>query len=628
MFIRSKVSLFLLMILMVQLGAFYCIGRFILQPSFASLEREEARKDVARCVEAIHREVRELGLFVEDWANWDDTYEFVEDGNNDYVKANLVRATFVNSNLHLLYIYSSSGRVVWGQVRAPESFRKIKLQEFPDEGLPPAHPLLRHESVDGEVQGIWPTSSGPMLIATRPILTSNEQGPMRGTVAMGRFVGEKEIAAWRRQTLVTFSLWPFDKNTLPTEAQEVFDEFAQGREIVFREAEGNILWVYTLIPGIEGKPSLLLRADVPRQISTRGKGTLFFFSVWSAATGIFAFVALWILVTVSVTAPLGELASWAKECGEGGSGPGQAVVRRRDEIGILAREFDQRVQKLAEAKRKLLDKSYYSGMAEMAGGMLHNIRNCLNPISGHLVLMHNEMAKAPLEKIDQAQRELATGDIAPERREDLSRYVTLAARKLCDVVCNARERLEALSRSVAEMERIMSHHDHLSRRKHTTEQIQLDELLREALGMIPADLCKDMTVEIRPEVRLVGAIKGYRVPLLEVLINVLTNAHEAIVCRGTKDGRIVISAQEVETGGGGVVHLRVWDNGVGIRPGEVERIFERGVSSKKEGASGFGLHWCANAMASMNGRIYAESPGTGGGAVVHIVVPRRQEETL
>ena len=54
----------------------------------------------------------------------------------------------------------------------------------------------------------------------------------------------------------------------------------------------------------------------------------------------------------------------------------------------------------------------------------------------------------------------------------------------------------------------------------------------------------------------------------------------------------------------------------------LEHIFERGFSTKQEGSSGIGLHWCANTISSMNGKIYAESEGKGKGACLHLVFPK------
>jgi sensor histidine kinase regulating citrate/malate metabolism len=61
----------------------------------------------------------------------------------------------------------------------------------------------------------------------------------------------------------------------------------------------------------------------------------------------------------------------------------------------------------------------------------------------------------------------------------------------------------------------------------------------------------------------------------------------------------------------------------------MRKLFERGTSSKPEGMTGIGLHWCANTVAAMKGRIWAESEGRNRGAYFHIVIPVWQDkETL
>jgi sensor histidine kinase regulating citrate/malate metabolism len=55
-----------------------------------------------------------------------------------------------------------------------------------------------------------------------------------------------------------------------------------------------------------------------------------------------------------------------------------------------------------------------------------------------------------------------------------------------------------------------------------------------------------------------------------------------------------------------------------------EKIFQRGFSSKEGNMSGLGLHWCANAVAGMGGRIQAESDGPGHGAEFHVLLPAAQ----
>jgi signal transduction histidine kinase len=74
-----------------------------------------------------------------------------------------------------------------------------------------------------------------------------------------------------------------------------------------------------------------------------------------------------------------------------------------------------------------------------------------------------------------------------------------------------------------------------------------------------------------------------------------------------------------------MVQLTVRDNGGGFDEDAGSRIFQRGFTSKPTGeTTGLGLHWCANAVASMGGRIFAESLGAGEGAEFHVLLPAVQ----
>ena len=67
--------------------------------------------------------------------------------------------------------------------------------------------------------------------------------------------------------------------------------------------------------------------------------------------------------------------------------------------------------------------------------------------------------------------------------------------------------------------------------------------------------------------------------------------------------------------------MRISDNGIGIEESSLDLIFQREYSSKEDGKGGMGLHWCANAIRNMDGKIYAETGGLGQGAVIHLILP-------
>jgi signal transduction histidine kinase len=70
-----------------------------------------------------------------------------------------------------------------------------------------------------------------------------------------------------------------------------------------------------------------------------------------------------------------------------------------------------------------------------------------------------------------------------------------------------------------------------------------------------------------------------------------------------------------------MVRLIVSDTGCGFDENFGKKIFQRGFSSKQDHLSGLGLHWCANAVVGMGGRILAESRGPGQGAEFHVLLP-------
>ncbi len=87
------------------------------------------------------------------------------------------------------------------------------------------------------------------------------------------------------------------------------------------------------------------------------------------------------------------------------------------------------------------------------------------------------------------------------------------------------------------------------------------------------------------------------------------------------DGLIEVSGTIEETANGvNMAHIIIKDNGQGLATEDFERIFERDFS-KKDRLSGFGLHWCANVISSVNGEVYAKKNGSGQGLSFHLLIP-------
>jgi C4-dicarboxylate-specific signal transduction histidine kinase len=109
---------------------------------------------------------------------------------------------------------------------------------------------------------------------------------------------------------------------------------------------------------------------------------------------------------------------------------------------------------------------------------------------------------------------------------------------------------------------------------------------------------------------------------LQVLVNLIRNAKYALDDRGHTDKRMVL---QVGLNGNDMVKISVIDNGVGILPANLTRIFEHGFTTRKEG-HGFGLHSGALVAKELGGALRAHSDGPGKGAIFTLELPRRPRE--
>ena len=117
-------------------------------------------------------------------------------------------------------------------------------------------------------------------------------------------------------------------------------------------------------------------------------------------------------------------------------------------------------------------------------------------------------------------------------------------------------------------------------------------------------------------------VKAHRIGLLQVLGNLVLNAYESIKRAGISRGEILLEAHDEVVDDVAMVRVTVRDNGTGFDDETGRKIFMRGFTSKAHGdETGLGLHWCANAVAGMGGRIVAESDGQGCGAEFHVLLP-------
>jgi signal transduction histidine kinase len=154
------------------------------------------------------------------------------------------------------------------------------------------------------------------------------------------------------------------------------------------------------------------------------------------------------------------------------------------------------------------------------------------------------------------------------------------------------------------------------------ESVELPAMIHQSLEIIPDDRRELIDIEIDRSLQSVGPIWAARTVLRLIIQNLIINAAEAVRSANTGRGRVRFTASIQTDNAQKALLLECQDSGCGIEPQNLERVFERGFSTKPgKRNSGIGLHWCATAINALGGRMWATSPGAGQGATLHLIVP-------
>jgi len=252
----------------------HALQRWVILPGFTLLEREQAENELQRVIDAINRETEHIDLLLGDWAIWDDTYNFVQESDpkdrQDYIDSNLVWKSLESaSGINLIFIYNSEDELLWGGVFDTARGGLIDVQEFSKKSAPAYKHLLQHDALTSTIAGIVDSSAGPILIASRPVITTRGEGPIAGTILMGRFLSGALLEKMSAQTRVEFDARSLSHLSPNDELYEHVNHLHLGdTEIV--EIDKHTLEIDGLIAGINGEPLLAVRAQIPRSIMQEG----------------------------------------------------------------------------------------------------------------------------------------------------------------------------------------------------------------------------------------------------------------------------------------------------------------------------------------------------------------------
>jgi signal transduction histidine kinase/CheY-like chemotaxis protein len=591
MTVRLKTLVILAATLVGLIGTLSVASHTFLLGEFVRLEQESTRENLGRAKNALQDDIDGIDKFNADNSAFDGTYDGMVQPTPELIRSVVGEGNQALQRLNFLLFVDRAAKVVGARgidlatgslVDIPQSLRAhISLTDK----------LLKHLATTSNIDGILLLPEGPLLIASRPIVGSNFQGPARGTLLTARYLNDAELERLAQRTHLTLTIHRLDGSALPPDFAEARAHLSGPDSTYVRAMDDQTIAGYTIVQDIYGKAALLLKAGIPRAIYRQGRISQLYFIGALLLTGIVFGVVVQLSLERSVIARLSTLNTSVGHIASSGDASARVGSSGADEISSLSGSINRMLQSLELSQQKeheAREAAEAAGRAksDFLANMSHEIRTPMNGIIG--------MTGLALEtELNREQREYlhivkTSADSLLGLLNDILDFSKIDAGKLnCETIdFSMRDTL-----------------DHLMKRLSFRAQEKGLELACHVLPEVP------------------DAVEGDPSRLCQILSNLVGNA-----TKFTTQGEIIVRVGvEKELDSLTSIHFSVTDTGMGIPVDKQQSIFEAftqadNSTTRKYGGTGLGLAISSRLVNLMGGRIWLESE-PGRGSAFHFNIP-------
>ncbi|WP_048065198.1 CHASE4 domain-containing protein [Methanosarcina acetivorans] len=319
--------------------------------NFLGLEKADTLKNVERVQNAVYTEQSYINNMAQDWACWDDTYRFIEDGNQEYINVNLQNQTLDGLKVNVMLFVNETGKLVYSKSidinTGEETPVPVDLLELVESGV------LSTKSEDDVIRGYVLLNRSPMFVSCHPILTTRYEGPMKGTLIFGRYFDIDLLNYFRESTYSSILMYRVDEK-MPPDFQGKFQNSSDlsDRVIVEPLSEEKIAGYFEL-SDVSGQPAIIMRTDFPRDLymnSKRALNSMYFFLL---LTGLVTGVGVKFALDNFFVSRLTEIDNFVTKVRSEKDLSRRLDLKDNDELYRLAKEINGMLNEIELAEQEL-----------------------------------------------------------------------------------------------------------------------------------------------------------------------------------------------------------------------------------------------------------------------------------
>lgn len=340
--------------LLAMLLALYWLTQAVMMRSFTELERRRAFEDINRVRSAFLNSIKELDSQLMDWSAWDDAYEFMSNRNDRFIEANITGTVLSDIGVDMIMIVGPGGRVIYDGCYEKKSNDVVPVDAGLVKRILGEKQLVEFGSEKDGVRGVLMYEGTPVLIASRPVVTSNKKGPVRGALMFGRFFDRRHIEELSKITHFDISYAPVSDKGMTPDYSDALAALERGEKnaLIRNEGAGRMRG-YTTLQDLDGREALVMRVEMPREIFLLSRLSARYIYAIFIVIGLVGTGLILLVLERQILMPLARLVAHIKYIGIGGNLSARMSVAGGDELSQVAASVNMMLGGLEETEMRL-----------------------------------------------------------------------------------------------------------------------------------------------------------------------------------------------------------------------------------------------------------------------------------
>ncbi len=345
--LRGKTLIIMAIILFSLILSFFIISELFFINTAVDTENQYANMVLKNTVNSLKNDLNALNNTANDWSQYDAAYNFVKNNNTNFKKRSLLDDTFSRLNINFIIFTNNSGDIVFSKAVDLKSKKEIPMYSNVNNVTKDYIQYLQEKNTT-ESSGFIFINGRPLMLVTKPVLRSGGEGPSPGYMIMGRYLDTYASNSLPENSKLSIAPVNSSKDL------EVFNNSNLNQSpLIVKTTSNDLLTGYSVLRSSSGRPSLILKVEMPRSIYKSSQRTILLLALSLLISGIVAAFLIYHYLDRNLLRRLDKITSSVLDIGKSNDLSGRIPVLGDDELANLATSVNKMLKSLEKSNIEL-----------------------------------------------------------------------------------------------------------------------------------------------------------------------------------------------------------------------------------------------------------------------------------